>query len=145
MGGKMSSVFLPRYGNGVSGDFYRGKLSDIFYEWSCDLASAFFRDKDPGGFPDSWGSTYRVAADLLDTHDLRRFLPAWKDALLSLKVKRRKVVGLPDPWGEKIPEGFLIEGHMSFVDFVVVPRGYNMLVDVPDELAIKILTLGAIS
>lgn len=68
----------------------------------------------------------------------------WKKALLSLGVKRRKVVNLPDPWGEEIPDEFLIDGHLSFVDFVVVPRGYNMVVDVPDELAIKILTLGAI-
>ena len=140
----MSSVYLPRYGKGVAGDFYRGKLSDIFYEWSCDLASVFFRDKDPGGFPDSWESHYRVATDLLEREDLLKFLPAWRKALLSLGVKRRKVVGLPDPWGAKIPDEFLIEGHMSFVDFVVVPRGYNMIVDVPEELAIKILTLGAI-
>lgn len=140
----MSNIYLPQYGEGVAGDFYRGKLSDIFYEWSCDLASVFFRDKDPGGFPDSWESHYRVATDLLQPQDLKSFLPAWKKALLSLGVQRRKAVGLPDPWGEEIPDDFLIKGHMSFVDFVVVPKGYNMIVDVPEELAFKILTLGAI-
>lgn len=140
----MSSVYLPQYGKGVAGDFYRGKLSDIFYEWSCDLASVFFRDKDPGGFPDSWESHYRVATDLLSSQELAKFLPTWKKALLFLGVQRRKVVGLPDPWGEEIPDDFLIKGHMSFVDFLVVPIGYNMIVDVPEELAIKILTLGAI-
>lgn len=140
----MSSMYLPRYGKGVAGDFYRGKLSDIFYEWSCDLATVLFKEKDPGGFPDSWESQYRVATDLLQPDDLKKFLPVWKKALRSLGVKRRKVVGLPDPWYEEMPDEFLVEGHLSFVDFVVVPKGYNMVVDVPDDLAVKILTLGAI-